>query len=79
VTVPAEAVKVAVVAPVATETDAGTVSTPEAELVMVTLVPAAAAWLKVMVQVVDALEARELAAHGSELMDVGASSEMVAC
>jgi hypothetical protein len=79
VTVPAEAVKVAVVAPVVTETDAGTVRTPEAELVMVTLVPAAAAWLSVIVQVVDAFEARELAAHWSELMEVGATSEMVAC
>jgi hypothetical protein len=74
-----EAVKVAVVAPVVNATEAGTVRTPEAELVIVTLVPAAAAWLSVMVQVVDAFEARELAVHCSELIEVGATSEMVAC
>jgi len=39
----AEAVKVALVAPVVTETDAGTVSTPLALLVIVMLVPAEAA------------------------------------
>jgi hypothetical protein len=38
-----EAVKVAVVAPAVTATEAGTVRTPEAELVRVTLVPAGAA------------------------------------
>jgi hypothetical protein len=79
VTVPAEAVKVAVVAPVVTERDAGTVRAPEAELVMVTLMPAAAAWLSVMVQIVDAFEARELAAHCKEVMMVSATNEIVAC
>jgi hypothetical protein len=79
VTVPAEAVKVAVVAPVVTATEAGTVRTAEAELVMVTLVPVAAAWLSVIVQVVDAFDARELAAHCNVLMEVGATSEMDAC
>ena len=77
--VPAEAENVAVVAPVFTETEAGTVRTPVAELAMVTLVPAVAAWLRVTVQVVDAFEAREPAAHVSELMPVGAASEMLAC
>jgi hypothetical protein len=79
VIVPAAAVNVAVEAPEVTETEAGTVRTPVAELVMVTLVPAVAAWLRVMVQVVDAFEAREAAAHVNELMLVGATSEMVAC
>jgi hypothetical protein len=77
--VPVEAVNVAVVAPEVTETEAGTVRTPVAELVTVTLVLAAAAWLRVMVQVVDAFEAREPAAHWKELIVVGATSEMVAC
>jgi hypothetical protein len=63
VIVPAEAVNVAVVAPVVTATEAGTVRTPLALLVMVTLVPAVAALLRVMVQVVDAVEAREAALH----------------
>jgi hypothetical protein len=79
VTVPAEAVKVALVAPVVTATEAGTVRTPEAELVIVTLVPAAAAWLSVMVQVVDVLEARELAAHCKELTVIRVVNEMLAC
>jgi hypothetical protein len=79
VIVAAEVVNVAVVAPVFTETEAGTVSKLVAELVMVTLVPAPAAWLKVIVQVVEALERRDAAAHWRELMLVSATREMLAC
>jgi hypothetical protein len=61
--VPAEAVKVAVVAPVVTATEVGTVRTPVAELATLTLVPAVAALFNVIVQVVDPLEVSVEALH----------------
>jgi hypothetical protein len=73
--VPVEAVNVAVVPPVVTETDAGTVRLPLALLAMITLVPAVAALLSVMVQVVDAFEPREAAVHCSPLTRIGAARE----
>ena len=67
--------KVAVVAPVVTATEAGAVRVLLAELEMVTLVAAVAALLSVMVQVVDAFEPREAAVHCSELTRIGATRE----
>src|SRR5579872_3388265 len=75
---PAVAVKVAVEAPPATVTDAGTVSTLAMPPVIVTVdPPAGAAWFIVTVHVVPAFDARLDDKHVSPVTVIGATSDIV--